>query len=117
LSDGGDMPQLNFIEGNCVQCGLCQTACPEHAIRLSPRYLYDAAARRSSRALNQEEPFYCIVCGKPFATRKLMDRMTQKLQGHWMYQDAGALRRVQMCGDCRVREVFRAETRRHEGVE
>ena len=117
LSDGGDMPQLNFIEGNCVQCGLCQTACPEHAIRLSPRYLYDAGARRAARALNQEEPFYCVVCGKPFATRKLMDRMTQKLQGHWMYQDPGALRRVQMCGDCRVREVFRAETRRHEGVE
>ena len=117
LSDGGDMPQLNFIEGNCVQCGLCQTACPEHAIRLAPRYLYDAAARRAARVLNQEEPFYCIACGKPFATRKLMDRMTQKLQGHWMYQETGALRRVQMCGDCRVREVFRAETRRHEGVE
>ncbi|HJV96649.1 MAG TPA: 4Fe-4S binding protein, partial [Albitalea sp.] len=117
LADGGDLPQLNFIEANCVQCGLCQTACPENAIRLTPRYLYDAAARRAPRALNQEEPFYCVACGKPFATRKMMERMTQKLQGHWMYQDAVALRRVQMCGDCRVREVFRAESRRHGGVE
>jgi ferredoxin len=117
LADGGDMPQLNFIEGNCVQCGLCQTACPEHAIRLAPRYLYDASERRRARVLNQEEPFYCVVCGKPFATRKLMDRMTQKLQNHWMYQSADALRRVQMCGDCRVREVFRADAKRREGVE
>jgi len=116
LSDGGDMPQLHFIEGNCVQCGLCQTACPESAIRLAPRYLYDAAERRRARVLNQEEPFYCISCGKPFATRKLMDRMTQKLQNHWMYQGADALQRVQMCGDCRVRAVFRADAKRREGV-
>ncbi|HSD96373.1 MAG TPA: 4Fe-4S binding protein [Sulfuricaulis sp.] len=117
LADGGDLPQLNFIEANCVQCGLCQTACPESAIRLAPRYLYGASERRRARVLNQEEPFYCVVCGKPFATRKLMDRMTQKLQGHWMYQGAEALRRVQMCGDCRVREVFRADAKRREGVE
>jgi ferredoxin len=117
LSDGGDMPQLNFIEGNCVQCGLCQTACPERAIQLAPRYLYDPSERRRARVLNQEEPFYCIACGKPFATRKLMDRMTQKLQNHWMYQGADALQRVQMCGDCRVRAVFRGDAKRREGVE
>ncbi|RYF71546.1 MAG: 4Fe-4S dicluster domain-containing protein, partial [Comamonadaceae bacterium] len=34
LADNPDMPQLKFIEQNCVQCGLCQTTCPEDAIRL-----------------------------------------------------------------------------------
>jgi len=106
LSDGADLPQLNFIEANCVQCGLCATACPERAITLAPRFLYDSDERRRTRVLNEEAPFHCVVCGKPFATRHMMERMTQKLQGHWMYDSDEALRRLQMCGDCRVRNVL-----------
>lgn len=109
LADGDDLPQLRFIEGNCVQCGLCAAACPEDAITLFPRYLYDPEARRSARVLNEEAPFHCIACGKPFATRKMIDRMTDKLKAHWMYQSGDALQRVQMCGDCRVRAMFKAE--------
>jgi ferredoxin len=115
LADGVDLPQLNFIEGNCVQCGLCQSACPEDAIRLSPRYLYDPEARRAARVLNEETPFHCIRCGKPFATQKMMDRMGEKLKTHWMFQTPEALRRMQMCGDCRVRDMFEAE-RSRKGV-
>lgn len=109
LADGGDLPQLQFIEGNCVQCGLCETTCPEDAIKLSPRYLYDPEARRASRVLYEEAPFHCIVCGKPFATTKMMDTMSEKLKGHWMFQNDDALRRVKMCADCRVRDMFKAE--------
>lgn len=109
LADGEDLPQLRFIEDNCVQCGLCATACPEDAIELVPRYLYDPEARRATRIVNEEVPFHCVSCGKPFATQKMMDSMTRKLKGHWMYQSGDALRRIQMCADCRVRDVFKAE--------
>lgn len=108
LSDGADLPQLIFREGNCVQCGLCETACPENAITLAPRYLYDPELRQQTRILNEEQPFCCIVCGKPFATRAMMDRMAEKLKGHWMFQTPDALKRLQMCEDCRVKEMFRA---------
>ncbi len=114
LADGAELPQLNFIEGNCVQCGLCATACPEDAIRLSARYLFDPQARRAPRTLHEETPFCCVVCGKPFATQKMMTRMAEKLQGHWMFQSDQALRRVQMCADCRVRDLYRAESKRPE---
>jgi ferredoxin len=116
LADGDDLPQLRFVEDNCVQCGLCVAACPEDAIRLSPRYLYDPQARRGSRILNQEAPFHCIVCGKPFATQKMIDSMTEKLKGHWMYQSGDALHRVRMCGDCRVREMFKSDGKRPEAI-
>jgi ferredoxin len=116
LADGAELPQLNFIEGNCVQCGLCATACPEHAITLAPRYLFDAQARRAPRTLHEETPFCCVVCGKPFATQKMMTRMTEKLAGHWMFQGAEALRRVQMCADCRVRDLYRAESKRPQTI-
>ncbi len=116
LSDGADLPQLNFIEANCVQCGLCATACPEHAISLSPRFLYDSDERRKTRVLNEEAPFHCVVCGKPFATQRMMERMTQKLHGHWMYDSDDALRRLKMCADCRVRDVFATDPHRRGSV-
>ena len=38
LQAGGDEPRLSFIEMNCVQCGLCERACPESCITRAPRY-------------------------------------------------------------------------------
>lgn len=115
LADGGDLPQLNFIEANCVQCGLCQSACPEDAITLRARYVYDSAKRRTNRVLNEDTPFCCIRCGKPFATRKMMDTMTAKLKEHWMFETPEALERVRMCGDCRTRDMFQAKAKRPGG--
>jgi ferredoxin len=107
LSAGGDLPQLKFVEWNCVQCGICETACPENAITRSPRFHFDTEARQRTRILNEEQPFCCISCGKPFATQSVLDVMVKKLEGHWMFQDEAARRRLQMCDDCRVRDMFR----------
>lgn len=115
LADGGDVPQLNFIEANCVQCGLCEQACPEDAITLHARYLYDPDKRRANRVLNEETPFHCIRCGKPFATQKMMEKMTETLKDHWMFDKPEALQRVRMCGDCRVRDVFQTSAKQPDG--
>jgi ferredoxin len=103
---GGDgRPQLRFIEENCVQCSLCARSCPENAIAASPRYLYDREARSKVRTLYEEEPFLCVRCGKPFATRSTVDRITAKLRRHPMFQ-GDAVRRIQMCEDCRVIDMM-----------
>ena len=52
--------------------------------------------------LHQEPPFCCVSCGKPFATRSVIDRMLTRLEGHWMFEDERAKRRLMMCEDCRV---------------
>ena len=106
LSDGGDKPALRFFEANCVQCGLCSKACPEQVISLEPRILYDAELRRQPRLLNEEEAFCCVQCGKPFATRSVIDKMTERLAGHWVYRDEAARRRLLMCEDCRVLDMM-----------
>ena len=102
LLHGQERPQLNFIESNCLQCGLCTRTCPEDAIWITPRLLFDRAARSKPRLLCEEPPFHCTVCGKPFATRSVIDSTLAKLRGHWMFQDARARNRLTMCETCRV---------------
>ncbi len=105
LMDGVDQPLLKFLERNCVQCGLCEATCPEDAITLSPRLLLGAAAREA-RVVNQTQPFHCIRCDKPFATRQIIDVMMGRLAGHSMFTQSGALQRLQMCADCRVIDMM-----------
>jgi ferredoxin len=109
LYAGDDRPALQFIEANCVQCGLCHTACPEDAVRLLPRIDYDGERRRRLRTLYEEEPFRCIRCGKPFATRAVVQRLTERLEQHWMFRDERTRRRILMCQDCKVLDMFEQE--------
>jgi ferredoxin len=98
-----DLPILRFIERNCVQCGLCANTCPENAITLVPR-LFIGAKAKEPVTLNEAEPFNCVKCGKPFGTRQMVENMLGKLGGHSMF--AGGVRRLQMCGDCRVVDMM-----------
>jgi len=106
LLDGQGSPALRMIEANCLQCGLCDAACPESAISLKPQYNYNSIEARKIVTLNEEEPFNCIRCHKPFATAKIIQTMFAKLDGHWMFEDDAAKRRLKMCEDCRVKDIF-----------
>jgi ferredoxin len=101
LLDSPETPALRFIERNCVQCGLCAATCPEDAITLVPRLLFGPQAKEPA-VLNEAQPFHCVRCAKPFGTKQMVDNMLAKLGGHSMFAGAGSLRRLQMCGDCRV---------------
>ena len=103
LIDSTEAPSLRFIERNCVQCGLCVNTCPEDAIALIPRLLIGPKAKEAV-TLNEAEPFNCVRCGKPFGTKQMVDNMLGKLSGHSMF--AGGVRRLQMCGDCRVVDMM-----------
>jgi ferredoxin len=108
LMDGVDRPLLKFVERNCVQCGLCEATCPESAIELVPRLLLGAPAREA-RQLNETQPFHCIRCEKPFGTKQMIDTMLGRLGAHGMFSRPEALRRLQMCGDCRVIDMMSAK--------
>jgi len=109
LCEGQGLPQLNFVERSCVQCGMCEKACPENAITLEARFLYDDKERSARRLLHEEPPMCCIACGKPFATRSMVKAMAQKLENHWMFQSEAERRRLEMCDVCRVKDLMRAQ--------
>jgi ferredoxin len=109
LLDSPETLQLRFIERNCVQCGLCANTCPEDAIELIPRLLLGARAKEPV-VLNEAEPFNCVRCGKPFGTRRMVETMTGKLGAHSMFAGGTALRRLQMCGDCRVVDLASSQS-------
>ena len=107
LSDNPDRAMLRFTESLCVQCGLCQSTCPENVITLEPRLDFKAW-NAPLTVLKEEEPFHCIACNKPFGTKSSIDKVLAKLgQSHWMFQGANARRLdvIRMCADCRVEAV------------
>ena len=108
LLDSPEAPQLRFIERNCVQCGLCAKTCPESAIALVPRLSFEEKAKQPA-TLNEAEPFNCIRCHKPFGTKRMVENMTGRLGAHSMFAAGGALKRLQMCGDCRVIDLASAK--------
>ena len=103
LSDDPERPTLRFAEDACVQCGLCVATCPEKVISLKPQIDFRAATA-SSRVTKQEEPYSCIVCGKPFGVKSSVERVVAKLESqHWMFKDSKKrLDVIKMCSDCRV---------------
>ncbi|MDB5763189.1 MAG: iron-sulfur binding protein [Herminiimonas sp.] len=103
LMDNSNMPQLRFVEKNCVQCGLCEKTCPENAITLTPRLLLTDGARQPA-VLNEAQPYHCIRCNKPFGTLQMIDNMVAKLSLHGAF--AGNIDRIRMCADCRVVDMM-----------
>ncbi|MEO0619310.1 MAG: 4Fe-4S binding protein [Pseudomonadota bacterium] len=109
LADNPERPQVAFTEAACVQCGLCKTTCPEKVITLEPRFNFSSAAL-SPRVLNEEEPFECISCGKPFGTKSTIERVMAALAGkHSMFRESEQARVIQMCDDCRVAAMSELE--------
>lgn len=117
LQSGQDVPQVRFIESNCLQCGLCTSTCPEDAIWITPRLLFDREARNRTATLYEEEPFCCVSCGKPFASKSVISNMLAKLEGHWMFTDERSKQRLKMCDDCRVVDVIQDDDMMGKGID
>ncbi len=102
LRDDAERPMLKFVEDACIQCGLCQTTCPEQVVHLEPRATF-GASRRDHVVIKVEAPAVCIRCAKPFGVKSTIDKIAAQLADrHWMFTDPAVIDRIRMCGDCRI---------------
>jgi ferredoxin len=46
-----EIEDLRFVEANCTQCGLCAKICPDQAIELIPRFMFDRHISESPMAM------------------------------------------------------------------
>ena len=104
LKDGGESPALRFVEQDCVQCGLCESSCPENVISLVPQINFDQQSRQGVTTLKEEAPFECIRCGSAFATQSMVHKMVEMVGAHSAFSTN--IERLKMCGDCRVKDMF-----------
>lgn len=113
LRAASDAYRLEFVEKNCLQCGLCEASCPESAITLEPRLLpgeYGTEGARRARALREADIFHCTACGKAMGAAPLIESMIARLSGHAMFAGESERARLRMCADCRVIDMMKAET-------
>lgn len=109
LIDDPARPWLGFKEDACVQCGLCRVTCPESVIKLAPRFNFTDAAR-DTVTKNEQQPFHCIRCGKPFGVEATIERIAEQLAGkHSMFASGDQIERIMMCEDCRVIAQFESK--------
>lgn len=102
ISDTPGEPKLRFTQAACVQCGLCANTCPEKALTLVPELNFTPAAMQP-QTLYEEEPFECISCGTPFATKSTIERISSQLAGkHSMFGNEERSNLIKMCENCRV---------------
>jgi hypothetical protein len=64
-----------------------------------------APERLARRVIKEEDAFACIRCGKPFATASTIASIQRKLADH-PYFAGEARARLEMCEDCRVKDVW-----------
>ena len=74
--------------------------------------MLDAKQLETPDVLCEAEVFRCIKCNEPFAPKKMVSRMTEKLKEHWMYANERQLRRLKMCRVCRTRDALASEDMR-----
>jgi ferredoxin len=114
VCDGGAPAALAFVENDCVQCGLCREACPESAVTLAPRFVFDPAVRTGVRMINESDMALCLNCGAPVASEAMTRRMEERLRAHPMFA-GDALKRLRLCEACKAASAAGVRLTRFSG--
>ncbi len=85
-------------EISCINCGLCIAVCPEKAITIKPSLSWSPNVFKQITAA-QVEGLACRKCGKVFATKRAVEVIITKLEGH---MDKAQQELLYLCPDCRV---------------
>ena len=96
--------ELKFDASVCTDCGYCEVACPEKCIEV----VYDKLELNPSyfgqKLMAKDEPFYCIMCGKPFAPKKSIEKIASTLLP--VFTDELKKKSIYCCPECKAKLLF-----------
>jgi len=87
--------ELSFYPEECTGCGYCEEICPERSITLSPKM---GPINISAAVVYRDEMIKCSSCGSPYASAKMVAKVSAMLQTDKMQK---------MCPACKERSVYR----------
>ena len=91
-----DAFQLLFKHGLCVACARCVEVCPEKCLRLE-RTLEPDVLNGQTTVLFQDEIVRCSGCGRPFASKAMIDSIKAKLPA------TGLPFQFELCPECKIK--------------
>ncbi|RDU68139.1 4Fe-4S dicluster domain-containing protein [Helicobacter cholecystus] len=96
---------LQYNPSLCTTCGYCIPSCPENALRLELSGIELNPSWFETHILAKDELFTCVECGKPFATKKSIQKIKGVMSSHFLGDNA-KLRTLECCSDCKVKIMF-----------
>ncbi len=106
--------ELKFDASICTDCGYCEVACPEKCIEV----IYDKLELNPSyfgqKLMAKDEPFYCIMCGKPFAPKKSIEKIASALLP--IFTDELKKKSIYCCPECKSKLLFSEYLKKKEQI-
>lgn len=96
---------LQYNPSLCTTCGYCIPSCPENALSLELSGIELNPSWFETHTLAQDELFECVECGKPFATKKSIQKIKEVMSSHFL-GDSAKLKTLECCSDCKVKIMF-----------
>jgi ferredoxin len=96
---------LKFDASMCTACGYCEVACAEKCLKVIPDKLELNKDFFGQKTMAKDEPFYCIMCGKPFAPKKAIERIAAQLLP--VFTDELKKKSIYCCPECKSKLLFK----------
>lgn len=93
---------LEFRHDRCVNCGLCETGCPESAITVETGLDTDLLPENSDgpwTTVYEDEPFECRRCGDVFTSASTVEKMKEEIPDADVEGVDGHI--AEYCTDCK----------------
>lgn len=95
---------LKLNSSLCTACGYCESVCPEKSIVVNKGSLGLRESDFEFKTVAKDELFYCVECGKPFATKKAIEKITAVFAP--LTWDADKQRTLFCCKDCKPKVML-----------
>lgn len=95
---------LTLNESLCTACGFCVSICPEKSIKITTGLLNLQESGLSHIIVATDEIFHCIECGKAFATKKAIEKVSTIFSS--MFTEDHKKRTLYCCADCKPKVMM-----------